>query len=459
MQLTFLVLFFSLSFIFIGLFLFSYRSRKLPYLLYFGLFMITISINLLGIWNLQANLPFPSLLKYLSFGAGTFFLLFYEQIFGQGYKKIHQRLWQLHLLCWIMIVLTSFLSLVPLEEVQLPYSILNISTILYVAIVTIAKAQSGNREAKIFTFGLLGLIVTLLFDLSFTIKIANYASSQTTTWGLLLFTGCLTVILLNRFIKKGADFIFEPLTFVHDPIELKMKADSLVLHTIKNEIHRLLYLNERNKRLLSSMDQSLSTPLEKNYNLMDEALHHMNDMILAVKRTDDVELHLQNVSINNVILEAIRTFRTGLNTSIEFELNLIDSITIEVDPLHLKECITNLVSNSVEAIEHSHGKIRIDLYQRNHEAILEITDNGKGIHQDQLLDVITPLFTTKKSTTHFGVGLYYVYFVINKHGGSLSIPYSQVGKGTTFRIQLPINRKMKQFWSVKASGKNKSHAG
>ncbi|RUL54643.1 sensor histidine kinase [Lysinibacillus antri] len=452
------VLFF-LSFMFICLFIYSYPKRKHPYLIYFSLFLVSISVNLLGVWQMPAAITYSSLIKYMSYGSSTFFFLFYEQIFGQGFKNINRRLWQFHLLCWFMISLLSMLSIVPLEGTFLPYSMLNIISILYVAIITIAKANYGNKEAIIFTFGLISLIITLMIDIFSAIKIANYAPIQTTSWGLLIFIGCLTSILLKRYLAKRTDFIYDPLIFYDDPIALKMKADSMVLHTLKNEINRLAYLNERNKRLLSATDITLKSPLEKNFEEMDVSLQHMNNMILAVKKTDDIVLNRRKLSFNSIIVEALTSFQEGrTNQTIKFVLDLTVPIDLEMDPVHIKECITNLLSNSVEAIEHPNGEIKIHLYQRHNEAILEVTDNGKGIHQDHINDVITPLYTTKKSVSHYGVGLYYVYFVINKHGGTLSIPFSKIGKGTTVRIQLPIRTNKKRFWSVNAFGKNKNYA-
>ncbi|MHC0037666.1 ATP-binding protein [Pseudoneobacillus sp. C159] len=436
--------FIFLSFMFICLFIYSYQKRKHPYLLYFSLFLATMAINLLGVWQIPVASTYSSLLKYMSYGASAFFFLFYEQIFGPGFKNINRRLWKLHLMCWVMIVLFSLLSIVRLEHTFLPYSILNITSILYVAIITIAKANYGNKDAIFFTFGLLSLFITLLIDILSAIKIDNYAATQTTSWGLLVFIGCLTSILLKRYLAKGTEFIYEPLTFHADPIALKMKADSMVLHTLKNEINRLSYLNERNKRLLSTTDISSKNLLEKNFQEMDLSLQHMNQMILAVKKTEDIVLNRRKLSFNNLIHEALTVFRAGQdNQTIQFVLDLPVPIELEMDPLHMKECISNLLSNSAEAIEHPNGEIKIHLYQRHHEAVLEVTDNGKGIHQDHIKDVITPLFTTKKSVSHYGVGLYYVYYVINKHGGTLSIPFSELGKGTTVRIRLPIQTNKK----------------
>ncbi|WP_413300075.1 ATP-binding protein [Bacillus sp. 1P10SD] len=459
-QLSLIYVFFSLSVFFILLFLYSLPKKNHPYLLYFGLFLTTMSINLLGVWQVNEAQGYSTFLKYASYGAGTFFLLFYEQIFGQGLHKINQKLWQLHLLCWGTIILLSLSSIVRLEASFFPYSILNIATVIFIAISSISKAHSGNNDAKIFTFGLLSLILTLIIDISLAIKISNYSPSQTTTWGLLVFTFCLTAILLKRYLAKGSEFIYETFTFQQDPIELKMKADSMVMHTLKNEINRLFYLNERSKRIVSSLDDSIRDLLVKNFELMDESLTHMNEMILAVKKTDNMVLSLRNQSFNEVVFEAVSNFQAGIGNSIELEVNAEDSIYLEIDPLHVKECILNLLSNCSEAIEHSNGKIRISLYRKGHEsAVLEVSDNGKGIHPEHIQDVITPLFTTKKTVSHHSVGLYYVYYVINKHGGTFSIPYSELGKGTTIQIRIPLKKTTTRIRRVNTFEKNKSHAG
>ncbi|MBS4196307.1 sensor histidine kinase [Lederbergia citri] len=455
-QYSFIYVYFAISFIFVCLFFISLPKRILPYLIYFSLFVAAIAINLLGVWHMPAAITYSSIIKYASYGASTFFFLFYEQIFGQGFKKINRRLWQLHLLCWILISVCSLFSIIRLEDTFLPYSVLNILSIIYIVIATIVKAFSGNKDARIINVGLICLAITIMIDILSAVRLVNYASLQTGSWGLLIFIGCVTTILLKRYVAKGS--IFEPLTFHNDPIDLKLKADSMVMHILKNEISRLSYLNERSKRMLATVEIPIKDAIEKNFNEMDESLQHMNNMILAVKKTDDIELNPRKLFFNTVILETLSAFKSG-HPTIDFSIDLSTTIELDIDPLHIRECITNVLSNSVEAIEHQNGKIHIHLYQKQHDAILDITDNGKGIHKHHLHDVITPLFTTKTSFSNYGVGLYYVYFVVKKHGGSLSIPYSEVGKGTTICIQLPVSTNSKTFWSVNAFGKNKSHAG
>ncbi|MCR2823636.1 7TM diverse intracellular signaling domain-containing protein [Lederbergia panacisoli] len=262
-QYSFIYMYFFISFIFICLFFISWPKRILPYLIYFSMFVATIAINLLVIWQMPAAIEHPSFMKYASYGASMFFFLFYEQIFGPGFKKINRRFWQLHLLCWTLITVISVFSPVRLEDMFLPYSVLNIISILYIAVAMIVQARSGNKDALVINIGLICLVITVLIDIISAIQIINYAPIQTAPWGLLLFIGCLTTILVKRYIAKGTKFIYEPLTFHNDPIELKMKADSMVLHTLKNEISRLSYLNERCKRLMTTVEKPLNySPLK-----------------------------------------------------------------------------------------------------------------------------------------------------------------------------------------------------
>ncbi|PLS18471.1 hypothetical protein CVD28_07365 [Bacillus sp. M6-12] len=460
LEIYFTSIFLLISLFSIMLYIYSFSRKRQSYLLYFSLFLGAMAVNLAAVWQIWPEFTAASVSKYVSYGASTFFLLFYEQIFGSGFKKVNTRLWQVHLISWMLIIFLSLFSFIRLEESFFPYSLLNIVTVVLIAIETIYKANSGNRDAKIFTFGLLTLVATLIFDISQAIKIGGYAPSQTTTWGLLLFCLCLTFVLLKRYIEIGPDFFKETLTFDTDPLELKIQAGSMVMHTFKNEIHRLMYLNERNKNLLASLDGEVKTDFSYQIDSMDESLAHMNDMLAAVKKTDDIDLNPIILTLDSIITDAVETIRPELlDSRIEVQLNLSPGLKLEADPLHMKECILNLLSNSMEAIQHSAGWIKLNLYKARNEIILEVADNGKGIPRENIKDVITPLFTTKKGSSHQGIGMYYSYFVVTKHGGTLAIPYSEVDKGTVIQIRLPRKNSHRRLWRFGTLGKNKTHAG
>ena len=68
---------------------------------------------------------------------------------------------------------------------------------------------------------------------------------------------------------------------------------------------------------------------------------------------------------------------------------------------------------------------------------MKIKDNGPGIPEDQQKKVFDPFFTTKQTEKGTGLGLWVSYNLVEKLGGAISLR-SELGKGTTFTVQIPI---------------------
>ncbi|MCW5910055.1 MAG: PAS domain-containing protein [Cyclobacteriaceae bacterium] len=107
-------------------------------------------------------------------------------------------------------------------------------------------------------------------------------------------------------------------------------------------------------------------------------------------------------------------------------------------PDELNQVWTNLIHNSLQAMD---GKGKMEFKIRAHisgGAVIEVTDYGKGIASENLAKVFDPFFTTKAPGEGTGLGLSIVKKIIDKHDGTIECE-SAVGRGTTFRIVLPVN--------------------
>ena len=97
--------------------------------------------------------------------------------------------------------------------------------------------------------------------------------------------------------------------------------------------------------------------------------------------------------------------------------------------------IENLCKNAVDAMNGT-GHIDISLEQNNKNIIIEVKDNGKGMPKANYKSVFKPGFTTKRRG--WGLGLSLAKRIIEEyHKGRIFVKYSEIGKGTTFRIELP----------------------
>ena len=113
---------------------------------------------------------------------------------------------------------------------------------------------------------------------------------------------------------------------------------------------------------------------------------------------------------------------------------------IECLPSQLNQVFMNIVVNGAHAITGAGGRITIRtgvLADRSHVWV-EISDNGGGIAKEHMARIFDPFFTTKPIGSGTGLGLSLSYGIIQKHNGRIEVQ-SEPGKGTTFRIVLPVH--------------------
>lgn len=134
----------------------------------------------------------------------------------------------------------------------------------------------------------------------------------------------------------------------------------------------------------------------------------------------------------------------GHRVQIEFEPPA-DPITISIDAAQIEDAVLNLIINAIEAADgDSRVMIRVARSQQaendsaeqvEDEALVEVSDDGRGISEEDLARIFKPFFTTKSGGT--GLGLPAVRRVAGAHGGRLEVS-SSPGKGSTFSIHLPL---------------------
>ena len=115
-------------------------------------------------------------------------------------------------------------------------------------------------------------------------------------------------------------------------------------------------------------------------------------------------------------------------------------IIVTADTAQLEDAVLNLMINAIEAVD-DFGRVTVTLSKSTppgeemEAAVIEVSDDGPGISQENLSRIFNPFFTTSKGGT--GLGLPSVRRIARVHGGSVDVK-SIVGKGSTFTIRLPI---------------------
>jgi len=126
--------------------------------------------------------------------------------------------------------------------------------------------------------------------------------------------------------------------------------------------------------------------------------------------------------------------RSSERVSFETSFEEDDMIPVPLNAALFSWVIENLCKNAIDAME-NHGKITMKL-KENHETVtLDITDTGKGVPKSQHKTIFQPGYSTKKRG--WGLGLSLAKRIVeNYHNGKIFIKWSEIGKGTTFRIVL-----------------------
>ena len=102
----------------------------------------------------------------------------------------------------------------------------------------------------------------------------------------------------------------------------------------------------------------------------------------------------------------------------------------------MRSALTNLIINSLQAIDRPGGKLWINVAGQNGRARIEVSDTGRGIAAEDISRVFEPYYSTKETGT--GLGLAIARKAVDDHHGTISVK-SKVGEGTTFTITLPLS--------------------
>jgi two-component system NtrC family sensor kinase len=110
-----------------------------------------------------------------------------------------------------------------------------------------------------------------------------------------------------------------------------------------------------------------------------------------------------------------------------------------IDPSQIERVFMNMIINAAEAMDGQGDLTLVTRYFENEHCIqVEISDTGHGIKEEDLRYVFDPFFTTKEVGKGTGLGLAISYGITREHDGTISVK-SEVGKGTTFTIKLPVD--------------------
>jgi PAS domain S-box-containing protein len=146
------------------------------------------------------------------------------------------------------------------------------------------------------------------------------------------------------------------------------------------------------------------------------------------------------VDIGQVLQNSIKMAKHSAPLlSINIETELQDNSYIFANAGELQQVFINLIINAIHSM-HDKGVLTIRCNNEDGFARVTITDTGDGISEENLHQVFDPFFTTKPAGSGTGLGLYVVYRIVTKYGGTIDVE-STLGQGTSFIMKFPATKK------------------
>lgn len=226
----------------------------------------------------------------------------------------------------------------------------------------------------------------------------------------------------NDFINNMTHELKTPISTISISSEVLLRDNITEDPERVNQYARIIY-NE-NKRLENQVERVLQ---------------------LATLDKEKITLKITPLNMHQLILQSVENFKPAVIATggkLDCSLNAKEYI-VDGDKVHISNIIHNLLDNARKYSEAA-PEISIETKNDNNGISISIIDNGIGISTEAQKQIFDKFYRVPTGNVHnvkgFGLGLYYVKYMVNEHGGNITVK-SELKKGTTFTIYLPFTKK------------------
>jgi signal transduction histidine kinase len=456
-----------LSFYYLGLY---FLGKKEPMLLYIGFLCLLIVLKtsligeriLLGIlpamhWALMYKLEMFSVYA----GLGFFCIILYS-LLPQEVDK-----WVFYIFFYFAVAACLIFIVLPLRyenyllTINLYVRTLSTFYVFYVLYLAFKRKREGT---VLLTLGYLALFSSVVADFFYFRNLTNITAVSA---GVILFSICSGITVNMKMVKTEKEAILRREQMVH--VEKLVSLGTLVAgvaHEINNPNNTIMLGSQAQARtwdsivpileeyaaeqgdfriggyyfseLKKEMPESFKRTLRNS-----ERIKKIVEDLRAFARKDEGTYN-DDVDVNEVVSSVLALMHTTIR-----EHNVVVAFTpgkdmpvLKGNAQRLEQVLINLINNAYQAMTQARKNIFISTSHNQScgQVVIAVRDEGRGMDSETYAHLFEPFFTTKGPREGSGLGLSICDRIVRKHGGKLEIE-SVIGKGTTVRIVLPVDKK------------------
>lgn len=261
----------------------------------------------------------------------------------------------------------------------------------------------------------------------------------------------MTGILVTSFVILlilGFSFWFLIRTLLKQKTLDEMKSDftNNITHELKTPIAVAYAANDA---LLNFNQAEEKSKRDQYLRISQEQLQRLSGLVeqilsMGMERRKTFRLHPEEINLKELITPLMEQHQLKADKPVHIELDIKpETLVIVADRTHFSNIISNLIDN---AIKYSHGEAEVTIHCRkvtvegqNEQTEISVSDHGIGIAPEKQKHIFDKFYRVPTGNLHdvkgYGLGLFYVKTMIEKHGGSVSVK-SELGKGSTFTIRI-----------------------
>ena len=287
----------------------------------------------------------------------------------------------------------------------------------------IAPSRKAAEEILIYggmaMIGVLGLILMLIF-----LRRSNATTSAE-----------LEVLKKKNEAMEEINRKMQALTH-HQRLETIGTMTASIAHDFNNLLTPIMGYSIMTMEMLPADATDLQENLLEVYNASVKAKDIVSRLAELTKKGK--EENYVDVEVDEVIQSALKVTLPSKPKNVEVKANFdAKDVLIRADRTQISQLVMNIVLNAYDAMRDEGGSIMVSTRKAGEEVVMRFRDTGCGMDAETVTKIFDPFYTTKESGKGTGLGLAICAQIVETHGGRIYVD-SEPGKGTEFRISLPV---------------------